>query len=78
MSIKQNPPSLPGSMALEVAQAGHAKHDHKHLSLAALTPSCRKVWMSMAELPAGTRVCYINLQASFHYRNRKGANSTDR
>lgn len=66
MSIKQNPPSPPGSMALEVAQAGHAKR----FSLAASTPSRRKVWMSAAELPAGTRVCYIHLQASFHYRSK--------
>lgn len=38
MSLKQNPPSPPGSTTLEVAQAGHTEHDHKHLCLAALTP----------------------------------------
>lgn len=71
MSLKQNAPPPLGSTTLEVAQGGHAELDHKHLCLAASTPSHRKAWTGVAELPAGTRVCYIHLQASSHYRNGK-------
>lgn len=71
MSLKQNPPSLPGSTNLEGAQAGH-------LCLAVLAPSnpgrSGQAWQRCLLSPqyaVFTAVRCIHLQASSCYRNEK-------